>query len=161
MTSNIFNDISQTTQAAKSYTSAPATVKVADVMPSVPAASTIETDRVDLSASKEPKQKKGPIKSIKAFIANIKKSLATFNEYTKGFFKGIKNGAIVGSLIYTAGSIINHLKSKAAKGGKNLPNKTLAIVAAVAAMGLNLWNASLNASEKRSDVDHRWTGHEK
>ena len=160
MTSNIFNDISQSTKAAQSYTSAPTTVKVSDVMPSIPAASTMDTDKVDLTSAQKPKEKRGPIKAIKGFIANVKKSVATFNEYTKGVFKGLKNGAILGSLIYTAGAIINHFRTKAIEGAKKLPNRALAVVGAIAAVAANIWIASLNASDKRSDIDHRWTGHE-
>ena len=161
MTNNIFNDITQTKQTASSYSSVQKPIKVTDVVPSIPAASAVEEDSVNLSTDKQTKQKKGPIKAFKSFIAVIAKFFASFGQYFKGFFKGIKDAAIIGSLVYTAGSVINHFKSKAAEGAKKLPNKALAIVTAVAAMGINLWNASLNASEKRSDVEHRWTGHQK
>lgn len=128
------------------------------------AASNVNTsqqpDSVELST--QPK-KQGPIKTIKNGIANIKKAFATTGEYVKGTFKGIKNGAIVGSIIYTGGSILNHVKAKnAAKAGevfKKMPNKALAVIAACAALAGSLWNASLNATERNSDIDHRWTGH--
>ena len=162
MTSNIFNDISQTTQSAQSYSSAPTTVKVTDVMPSIPAASTMDTDKVDLTSAKKTKEKRGPIKAFKAFIANIKKGVATFNEYSKGFFKGIKNGAIFASLIYTGGSVINKIAAITKKKNPAISNKAIVItsaVSAIASLGVSLWKSSLNASEKRSDIEHRWTGH--
>ena len=147
MTSNIFNDISQTTQSAQSYSSAPTTVKVTDVMPSIPAAGTMDTDKVDLTSAKKTKEKKG---------------VATFNEYSKGFFKGIKNGAIFASLIYTGGSVINKIAAITKKKNPAISNKAIVITAAVSAiasLGVSLWKSSLNASEKRSDIEHRWTGH--
>ena len=36
----------------------------------------------------------------------------------------------------------------------------LAGVAAVGSIAANLWNASLNASEKSSNIDHRYSGHQ-
>ena len=128
-------------------------------------------DSVELSTTKKEK-KKGPIKRLKSFIANVKKFFASAGEYTKGFFKGLVQGATAGALIYTAGDIINYAKTSAAskaaaeagteaaaKVVKKIPNKALAIVALVGALAINLWNSSLNATEKRSEIEHRWTGH--
>ena len=127
------------------------------------------TDSVQLSSQKE--EKKGPIKSIKGFIANIKKFFATSTEYVKGTVKGVTSGVVAGSVVYTAGSILNFAKQKAAnsaakKAGveaakviKKVPNKALAIVVGGLVLAANLWTASLNATEKSSNIDHRWTGH--
>ena len=38
-------------------------------------------------------------------------------------------------------------------------NKAIAAGAAALALGYNLFNASLNASERKADIDHRWLGH--
>lgn len=136
-------------------------IAVKDALPASNVQAAQPADSVELSS--KPK-KQGPIKTIKNGIANIKKTFATAGEYVKGTFKGIKNGAIAGSIIYTGGSILNHVKAKnAAKAGvesfKKMPNKALAIIAAGIALAGSLWNASLNATEKKSDIDHRWTGH--
>ncbi len=102
-------------------------------------------------------------KGLKGFIARVKSAFATFGEYTKGTFKGVTSGVVAGSVVYTAASAINFIRNKAAeKAGtvaKKLPNKFLAGAAALAALGINLWNASLNANEKRSEIHHRWIGH--
>lgn len=100
---------------------------------------------------------------IKGFIARVKSGFATLGEYTKGFIRGITSGVVAGSVVYTAGSIINSIKTKAAeKAGttaKRLPNKALAVAIGVASLAINLWKSSLNANEKRSDIYHRWIGH--
>ncbi len=168
--SEIFNNIesqyavSQPT-AVKQAASAPAEAKQILVNDSISAASPAteeKSDTVELSTNKE--TKKGPVKSLKGFIANIKKFFASASEYTKGTVKGIASGAVAGSLIYTAGNIINYFKSvsanKAGTAVKKLPNKVLAVTAAVIAVAGNIWNASLNATERSSDIDHRWTGHQ-
>lgn len=128
-----------------------------------------QTDSVQISSKKA--EKKGPIKSIKGFIANIKKFFATTTEYAKGTVKGLTSGVVAGSVVYTAGSVINFAKQKAAnsaakKAGeetvkvvKKIPNKALAVIVAGIALAANIWTASLNATEKSSNIDHRWTGH--
>lgn len=121
-------------------------------------------DTVELSEKTNKKEKKGIIKTLKGFIANIKKGLASISEYTKGAAKGGAAAAVIGSLIYTFGAAFNSIKSKAAqKAGtefKNLPNKPIAIAAAIIAFAANIWTASLNATQKQSEIDHRWTGHQ-
>ena len=42
---------------------------------------------------------------------------------------------------------------------KKIPNKALAVIVAGIALAANIWTASLNATEKSSNIDHRWTGH--
>jgi len=123
------------------------------VKESIPAASSTNSDSVEIS-SKEPKKKKGLIKSIKTFIANIKKACATVSEYTKGFVKGAGAGVLFGSVIYTGGEVLKHFKPEA-----KVHNKALAAAAAVVSVAVGLWNASLNATERSSAIDHRWTGH--
>ena len=110
-------------------------------------------------------EKKGPIKKLKSFIAEVKKFFASLSEYFKGTVRGVGIGAALGSVVYTAGSIVNYFKSKAAvKAGseltKKVPNKVLACIVAVIALASSLWKASLDASDRRSDIDHRWTGHD-
>lgn len=135
----------------------------------------IPSDSVQISGGKA--KKRGPIKSLKHFIANIKKFFASAGEYIKGTTKGLVSGAAAGAIVYTAGDLINASRGKAAakaaqaaaeagtepivKAVKKIPNKFLAGVVLVGAVAINLWKSSLNATEKRSDIEHRWTGHEK
>ena len=156
----------QAKEAAPVQTTQPITVK--DAIPTTKVKEQ-QTDSVEISSQEN--KKKGPIKSLKEFIANIKKFFATTGEYAKGTAKGITSGVVAGSVVYTAGSVINFAKQKAAnsaakKAGeetakvvKKIPNKALAVVVGGIALAANIWTASLNATEKGSNIDHRWTGH--
>ncbi len=157
----------QTKEVTTAKTAQPITVK--DAIP----ASNVQTQKADsVEISSQKNEKKGPIKSIKGFIANIKKFFATTGEYLKGTVKGITSGIVAGSVVYTAGSVVNFAKQRAAnsaakKAGeeavkvvKKIPNKALAVVVGAIALGANLWTASLNATEAGSKIDHRWTGHQ-
>lgn len=142
-------------------TSTPATAPKVQVAtsPAAPAAPA-QPDTVEISSNK--KTKKGPIKAVKGFIAGVKKFFASAGAYIKGGAKGVATGAVAGSVVYTAGSIVNHVRGKAAeKAGtviKKVPNKALAGVVAAAALGINLWTASLNATQKQSEIDMRYKG---
>lgn len=171
--SDIFSNMqipySTTTQKTETPEVAPQTVTVKE---SIPASNVKEqpSDTVELSTT-QPK-KKGPIKSLKGFIANVKKFFATTGEYVKGTAKGIVSGAVAGSVVYTAGAVINGARQGVAnrtarKAGeevaqvvKKIPNKPLAILVGGIALAASIWNASLNATEKSSNIDHRWTGHQ-
>ena len=122
------------------------------VQTALPAAK-VQGDQVELS---QPKEKQSIFKKISNGIANIKKSFVSFGEHTKGVFNGIGKGAVVGSLIYTGGALINHFN----KGQKKIHNVVLATIGAAATLGLNVWNGHLNANEKMTDIEHRWTGHQ-
>lgn len=162
----------QYVQAQKTQPAETKPVQVKDVIPATETkATTPVTDSVEITT--QPKEKKGIIKSVKTFIANIKKAFATVSEYSKGMAKGAATGAVAGSLVYTLGAIMNGVKTKAAqkaaqkageefvlKNVKRIPNKLLAGIVAVGAIAVNLWNASLNATEKKSEIEHRWTGHQ-
>ena len=175
--SDIFKDIpkvsytstanTQTTAENKPQVENKTAVQVKDALP----ASKVQekADTVEISTKDG---KKGPIKGLKGFIANIKKFFATTSAYTKGVFKGLATGAVAGSIVYTAGSAINFFKTHAAQAAakkageeltkvKKLPNKVLAFAVAGIALVANIWNASLNATEANSQIDHRWTGHKK
>ena len=157
----------QTKEVTTAKTAQPITVKDAIHASNVQAQ---QDDSVEISSQKN--EKKGPVKSIKGFIANIKKFFATTGEYLKGTVKGITSGVVAGSVVYTAGSVVNFAKQRAAnsaakKAGeeaakvvKKIPNKALAVVVGAIALGANLWTASLNATEAGSKIDHRWTGHQ-
>ena len=156
------------TTAANNTDSIPvATQSVTTSNPATQSADTVEI-------STQTKEKKGPVKAVKGFIANVKKFFVTTGAYIGGTFKGITSGAVAGSVVFTGATITNALKQKkfnklaeaaAAKSEQftkklhKLPAKSLAIVAGVLALGANLWTASLNATEKQSEIDHRWTGH--
>ena len=128
-----------------------------------------KTDTFEPSTN-DKKTKKGPIKTIKGFIANVKKFFATVGEYTKGIFKGVATGAVAGSVVYTGGAVFNAIRQglanrtaqktgeEVAKVVKKFPNKIAAGLVAVGALAANIWTASLNATEKQSEIDMRWTG---
>ena len=116
-------------------------------------ATKVNNDQVQLS---QPKEKMSIFKRISKGIANIKKSFVSFGEHTKGVFAGVGKGAVAGSLVYTGGALINHFK----KGPKKVHNVLLATIAGATTLGLNVWKGHLNANEKMSDIDHRWTGHQ-
>jgi len=148
-----YQNVQQPAASAAQSVTQPITVK--DSIPAANVKTSQQADTVEFS-TKENKTKQGPIKSIKNGIANIKKFFATTGSYVKGTFNGIKNGAVAGSLIYTGGSILKKFKPES-----KVPHKALAIVAAGVALAGSLWNASLDATEKNSNIDHRWTGHNK
>lgn len=129
------------------------------VQQAVPATNVAQEDKVEIS-NKKP-EKKGLIKTVKGGIANIKKFFASTGAYIQGTAKGIGQGAVAGSLVFTGGSIVNAIKAKKAgtETFKKIPNKALAVVVAGVALAANLWTASLNATERSSEIDHRWTGH--
>ena len=134
----------------------------------VPAATVQKDDSVELS-TKAPKEKKGLFGSIKSGIASIKKAFATIGAYASGTFKGIGSAAVSGSVVFTGSTIFNAINQKkiakageeAAKKAKTLPAKALGIATAAIAFGLSLFTAHLNANEASSNIDHRWTGHDK
>lgn len=146
---NIFNNM-QVPYTAPAKVASPETVKVQDAV----AASTVSgSDKVELSS--QPKQRKGPIRAVKDFIGGVKKFFSTTGEYVKGTVKGLVTGAALGSVIYTVGDIANKVKKKSGKG-----HMVLAGIAGVASVAASLWNASLNATEKASNIDHRYSGHQ-
>ena len=166
--SKIFSDFSTATKVTTPATAnvpaqSPQSVTVKEAIP----ASAVTNDTVEISNKKE---KKGLIKSVKGFIANVKKFFATAGEYTKGTFKGIATGAVAGSVVYTGGTAFNAIRQglanrsaqktgeEVAKVVKKFPSKVAAGIIAVCALAANLWTASLNATEKQSEIDMRWTG---
>lgn len=146
----IFNNI----QTQVPYT-APVTAPAAEttVKNALPAASVAEKQAPDTVEISNKKEKKGIIAGTKNMIANFKKFFATTGAYINGTVKGITSGAVAGSLIYTAGSIVKHFSKK------NIPTKAFAAIGAGVALAANLWNASLNATESKSEIDHRYIGH--
>ena len=172
----VFNDMKiqqqVTSQPVAQTSSDVKTVPVATqaVEPSIPAAPKADTREV----TTQPKEKKGPVKAVKGFVANVKKFFATTGAYIAGTFNGIKSGVVAGSVVYTGVTLSNHLKQKKftkleqiakdngeefTKKLRKLPAKSLAAIAAVGAVAIGLWNASLNATQKNSEIEHRWTGH--
>lgn len=141
------------------------------------------SDTVQIQSRSE--GKKGPVKKLKGFIAGIKKSFATAGTYAAGTVKGLGRAAVGASVVYTGGQVVNTIRAgKAAKVAtqamkntatkeeikkagaaaaaavKKVPNKALAIATGILALGATLWTASLDATEKRSEIEHRWTGHQ-
>ncbi|MCD7879569.1 MAG: hypothetical protein LUG16_06535 [Candidatus Gastranaerophilales bacterium] len=158
----IFNDFKPVNSqpiAQSSVKPKQAEVNVGDAVRANNANKAQNSDVAEFSTNK--KTKKGPIKTLKNFIANVKKLSATSVEYTKGVVKGVTTGAVAGSLVYTAGSVINAVRERSSEASKKIPNKALAIAVGVVALGVNIWNASLNATERNSNIEHRYIGHNK
>lgn len=166
--SAIFNDFSTTATKVVPQTPSvmPQSSQSVSVKEAIPA-STVASDTVEISNKKE---KKGLIKSVKGFIAGVKKFFAAAGEYTKGTVKGLTSGVVAGSIVYTGGTAFNAIRQtlanrSAQKAGeevvkvvKKFPSKVAAGIVAVGALAGNLWTASLNATEKQSEIDMRWTG---
>lgn len=120
--------------------------------------------------TQEPKKKKGVIRKFKDAYSSVKKFFIGVGEYIKGaakglLFGGIAAGAIIGAdAIKGATKIIKDAKAGdiAGKATKVLSTKGKIAAGAVgvAVLGYQLFKASLNASEKKAGVDHRWgSGH--
>lgn len=121
-------------------------------------------------AADKSKEKKSFIRRFKDGMASIKKFFIGVGEYTKGtvkgiFYGGIGAGAVLGAdAIMGASKIIKNAKAGevAGKAVKVLSTKgkVAAGVVGLAVLGYQLFKASLNASEKNANVDHRWgSGH--
>lgn len=127
-----------------------------------------QADKVEISA-KEKAPKKGIVQKAKDFVRTAKKLGITISEYTKGTFVGVGQGFLVGSGVFTVGSIINGVKklkiNKAVKNGvedaakniKMFPAKSLGVIGAALMLGISYWKTSLNANERKANVDHRYT----
>ena len=111
-------------------------------------------DEVVISSNQE--KKSGG--KITRGIAQIKKTFASISEHSKGFFNGLRKGLVSGSVVYTLGTIASKIRKD--KTSKPLPSAALGIAVAVATLALNTWQGHLNANEKKSDIEHRWIGHQ-
>lgn len=122
--------------------------------------------------SDKPKEKKSFIRGFKDCVASIKKFFVGVGEYTKGTVKGIVYGGIGAAAVLGADAIMGASKIiKTAKAGEtlnkaakvlSLKGKVAAGAVGLAVLGYQLFKASLNATEKKADVDHRWgSGHNK
>ncbi len=131
---------------------------------------TTQPQAQDEVVTQEPKKKKGFIRKFKDGMSSFKKSCVVADEYAKGtfkglFFGGIAAGAVLGAdAIKGASKIIKDTKAGeiAEKAVKVLSTKGKVVAGALglAVLGYNLFKASLNASEKKANVDHRWgSGH--
>ena len=117
--SDIFSNmpIPYSTPTQAKETTATQTTQPVVVKEAIPSSKVQEQQADSVEISSQNKEKKGPIKSIKGFIANIKKFFATTTEYAKGTVKGLTSGVVAGSVVYTAGSVINFAKQKAVSSG--------------------------------------------
>ena len=134
----------------------PAPVPVAEPVVKVDEFAPASTPTVGEEVVADKEAGKGPIRAIKDFVRAAKKLGITLSEYTKGTFKGVIEGAVVGASVYTAGSLYKGIKNLAKKPSK-MPVKALAIASGIATLAANYWKTSLNTNEKKADVDHRWT----
>ena len=124
----------------------------------------------DEVVTQEPKKKKSIVRKFKDGVSSVKKFFIDVGEYTKGtvkglFFGGIAAGGVIGAdAIRGASKIIKDAKAGeiADKAVKVLSTKGKVAAGAVglAVLGYNLFKASLNASERKANIDHRWgSGH--
>ncbi|MCK7470076.1 MAG: hypothetical protein MZU95_04160 [Desulfomicrobium escambiense] len=123
----------------------------------------------------KPKEKTGPIRKFKNFMAGIQKAWATVTGYTKATFKGIFDGALVASTVLAGTAGYNFIKRHVNKVSSNKEVKDKAIqqikdkaklipksikYGAVALGGVtliyDLFKASLDINEKKANIDHRW-----
>ena len=158
MTSSVFNEIH--TQVPFTAPVKPAVAQTS-VQEAIPASTVEKKDSVEISSSKKAakKEKKGLIAGTKEFIANVKKFFTTAGIYIKGTAKGIGIGAIAGSAVYGATEIFNLIAKKGDHGKKNVLGIALGAATALATLAGNLWTASLDATEKKSEIEHRYIGH--
>ncbi len=160
--SGVFSNMTQFTDTAKSKAVQPATsspVSAQESLPAVKVDAQTNSDTAKFTTDKsEKKKRRGPIKTLKSAIANVKKFFASVGTYTKGVLKGIKNGIISGSVVYTGVTIYNKIKKKDANSKLGFILGGVAIAGSLIA---SIWNASLDLNEKKSNIDHRWTGHVK
>lgn len=159
--SNVFDSMPQVMLPNRTVVSAPqqASASVQSAVQTAAAApAAVQNDTVEISTASQ--QKKGPIKSLKGFIANIKKFFSTTSEYVKGGAKGFTSGAVAASVVYTGSQIIKHFAKEGSKL-KKLHSVPLSIITGAGVLASNIWTASLNATEKASNIEHRWTGHNK
>lgn len=111
------------------------------------------------------KKSTGPIQGTKNIIAGLQKAWVTVSEYTKGTVSGAVGGAALG--LATFGAFWGRNLVKAGIKIKNItpskPKKAGLVVSsgvALATLGYNLFKASLNVSERKAAIDHRYnTGH--
>ena len=96
------------------------------------------------------KPKKGLIQGTKDTFRSLKKFFTTVGGYTGATFKGAWQGFAAGSMVFTGASIAKAITKK------KIPVKPLGIIAAIAAVGINYWKASLDINQKRSEIDLRW-----
>ena len=104
------------------------------------------------------------IKSIKRGIANVKKFFATVSSYANGIYKGAVYGAGTGLAVLGIGGIANAVKKHKATANekvKLIHSKPLAIAAGICVLAGNIWKASLNATDARSDIHDRYVGTDK
>lgn len=119
-------------------------------------------DSVDITTNNENKdemsEKTSVWQNIKNGYTNFRKGLITAGHYVVGTVKGLIYGsAAAGAVIAVDGvrGIVNKSPNYISKKGK-----VLAAVAGAAVLTWNLFNANLNANEKKAQLDHRWqTGH--
>ena len=168
--SDVFNNIAIPFQSTMSPIGAQTTVQsVPEQKPiqvkDVIAASKTQQPDMDSVQITKPRKKEGPIKKLKRGIAAFKKTFATIGEYAKGIGKGIVFGALAGGLTYAGGQAINAVKSFVAKHSKNATEPSLikhhkgfGIAIAAAVLIGNIWKASLNATDARSDIHDRYLG---
>ncbi|MCD8377631.1 MAG: hypothetical protein LUB59_02450, partial [Candidatus Gastranaerophilales bacterium] len=125
--------------------------------PQCAAKETLKEDVADISTKK---RKTSLWQKIKNGYTSIKKGFITASEYFKGTLKGLIYGGAVGLAVLGADAVRGIVK----KSPKTVSTKgkIIAGLAGASVMAYNLFNANLNANEKKANVDHRWqTGHNK
>lgn len=148
-----------------------AEVSVNNAVPAQNIISQKDDEFVSEKKEKENNNPKGPFGFFRKIVSNVKKSLVDISEYSKGIFNGIKDATILGSITFT-GITLKHaisqrsIRKAAEKAQEIVPAATksklaipLAIGVAALTMAKNIWNASLSANKKKSDIHHTYIGH--
>ena len=119
------------------------------------ATSDIQTDVVEVS---KPQEKKSAWQKFKHGFTSVEKFFITAGEYIKGTAKGLFYGAATALCVVGADAVRGIFKG--APNALSTKGKILAGVAGSAVLGGHLFNANLNANQKKAEVDHRWgVGH--
>ncbi len=116
------------------------------------------------------RRKDGPVQRFRNTISGLKKFGIRFGEYTWATVIGGIVGLMTGFMsVGIMHAVHAHVKNKQTNSGKlaaiftNPTSQKVGFAATfLAAVGLNLFNASQNVNERAAAVDHRWnTGHRK
>lgn len=118
-------------------------------------------DCVDISTDNdkpEKTEKTSGWQKVKNGYTGFRKGLITAGEYAVGTVKGLIYGSAAGLAIIGADAVRGIIKKS--PNYISTKGKVLAGIAGAAVLVCNLFNANLNANEKKSALDHRWqTGH--
>ncbi|OGH99116.1 MAG: hypothetical protein A2104_00830 [Candidatus Melainabacteria bacterium GWF2_32_7] len=116
-------------------------------------------DNAQFTSQEKPKV--GVIQKVKNFISAAKKAYITVVGYTKAAIGGTITGGILGGLTYGGLKVVDFAKNfrKEKEAIRHIPKPLIIGTAATVGLiklGTTLFNASLDISESKNHVDHRY-----